>query len=801
MPARLVLSVVVALAAVVGFAGPAVADQADDIESALDVWVPSGEGWTETESVDTEGSRGECVAGRVTRWTTDEGSGAGMLWARCGDAAAAAALLNLTWASNAMFPDPDLPAAFGENLDLVSPYTGHDGIHRLWTQGEWFLTIARTCAPDRRDGCIAATTADAQSLAAIVGLPVDPLTPVTRLDGDLLGRWNPSDDNGWRLAAVNPLLGDDLARCIEGVSTSWTGLDGGAIEAYWVRCANSDVAFAFQNEKWGANAADFPLVFGQKFDRVSQFEATTGAVGVERSWVQDDIYVNISRTCPQSDAADCARLTAEYATQLAALVPGEITENTALGDALSEAGWLFIVVPLGTFLLLYVPQRVYFWWRSRGYSVQTDNPRFTSVEGLVRRVRVGRIIRRIIITALSIVVWWLGLVNLSSILGNWTLLFTFLSPFVLFAVFGLLVNLAWKPHPLIALARRRDRPSPLGVVGAGIRFLAAVIAAFSVVIYFFASLMLITDRGATPATVRAQIELALTPPLEPFSASFGIVRLIVHTLDDTGTYFLVFLLMLVAPVTFAWVLDRFGQRLARRGLQATLATDTRPYFLYLRGFDEDKLRIDESVGRRGFLELFTPFGRPRFEEVLVEYLSRYGPVIAISGGKQVLADLGAAKISLGNHEWQDRVVEWSRGARAVVMSATPREVRAGLEWEMQHVSSQADGIRIMLVVSPWSRREVARRWAGFLERAGVLALFHPLVEHPQPNGVQVMTYSPGRGWRGYGAKRRWDWSYAASIITAIDNGDFDAAVAADPPGASNVGQPSQAQKRSASMGA
>lgn len=107
----------------------------------------------------------------------------------------------------------------------------------------------------------------------------------------------------------------------------------------------------------------------------------------------------------------------------------------------------------------------------------------------------------------------------------------------------------------------------------------------------------------------------------------------------------------------------------------------------------------------------------------------------------------------------------------------------------------------MLVVSPWSRREVARRWAGFLERAGVLALFHPLVEHPQPNGVQVMTYSPGRGWRGYGAKRRWDWSYAASIITAIDNGDFDAAVAADPPGVSNVGQPSQGQKRSASMGA
>ena len=140
-----------------------------------------------------------------------------------------------------------------------------------------------------------------------------------------------------------------------------------------------------------------------------------------------------------------------------------------------------------------------------------------------------------------------------------------------------------------------------------------------------------------------------------------------------------------------------------------------------------------------------------------------------------------AKITLGNHEWQDKVVEWSAGARAVVMSATPREVRAGLEWEMEHVSSRLEGIRIMLVVSPWSRSEVARRWAGFLERAGTLPLFRPLVETPQPDAVQVMTYSPHRGWRGYGSRRRWDWSYAASIITAIENGDFDAEAFADAP--------------------
>ncbi|CAN5311766.1 hypothetical protein BH10ACT7_BH10ACT7_27730 [soil metagenome] len=774
MLARIVLPLIGVLAILGLAAAPAAAVTPAEIETALEGWAPTDGTWTETESLDTEGTRGDCSEGHVTRWQNEHGLGAGFVWARCGDAATAAALLNLTWASNVMFPDPTIPTAFGAGLDLASPYANRDGVNRLWTQGEWFFTVARSCAPDDRSGCLEQSAADAHSIAALVGLPVDPVVPVARVAGDLIAQWSPSDDNGWQLAAASPLLGDDLERCVEGGSTTWTGLDGAAVEAYWVRCADSQVAFAFQNEKWGENAADLPLVFGPNLDRVAQFTGANDAEGVERSWVEGDLYVNVLRTCPVAGASECSDLTAQYARELAALLPGEVTEDTTLAAAVEEAGWLFFVVPIVTFLLLYVPQRIYFWWRSRGYSVDTDNPDFTAVDSLVRRVRAGRIIRRIIVTVLSAVAWAFGMMALPSLLGNWTLLYTFLSPFVFFAVFGLALQLVWKPHPLIALARRRDRPSPLGALGASIRFFAAVLAGFSVVVYFFASLMLITDRETTPATVQAQIDVAMSPPLDPASFSFGLLRLIVHTLDDSGTFFLVFLALLVVPVTFAWVLDRFGQRLARRGLQATLETDTRPYFLYLRGFDEDRLRVDESVGRRGFLELFTPFGRPRFEEVLVDYLSRYGPVIAISGGRQVLSDLGAAKITLGDHEWQDRVREWSSGARAVVMSATPREVRAGLEWEMQHVSTSRESIRLMLVVSPWGRAEVARRWAGFLATAAELPLFTPLAERPMPSGVQVMTYSPEHGWRGYGARRRWDWTYAASIITAMDTAPVDA---------------------------
>jgi hypothetical protein len=771
MPARTALLLTLLAGLIAVPAGAATGDSIAGIPEALDSWSPTDGAWAVTNSEDTEGSRGQCEEGQLVHFANAAGETAGMVWARCSNPADAAALLQLTWTTFGMFPATGIAPAFGEDLELVSPYPGFDGVNRLWTQGEWFVTVARSCAA-LDDGCSAVTASYAQSLAAIVGVPVEPVVAVERLDDDYFSTWSPSDDNGWRLASVDPLLGDDVARCVEGASNGWTGRDGGALQVYWVRCSSSAVAFAFQNEKWAGltDTAGLATVFGEGFDRVSRYHPSDSVVGISRSWVQGDLYLNVKRTCTESTVDVCDRATAQYVTELRELVPGEVTENTTLAAAIGEAGWLFLGVPVLTFLLLYVPQRLYFLGRSRGYFVEPQSPDFTAVDSLVRRVRTGRIVRRVILTALVIAAWYVGFWPATE-LGAWALLYVFLAPFVYFAVFGALLRLVWRPHPLIALARRRARPTPLGVLGAAVRATASMLAGLAVLVYFFASLLLITDRGVTPATVRSQNE-AFLQSADPLAVGYAAIRVLVHALDDTGTYFLVFLLTLVVPVTLAYLLDRFAQRIARRSLQATLATDNRPYFVYLRGFDEDRLRIDESVGRRGFLEIFTPFGRPRFEEVLVEYLSRYGPVIAIAGGRQRIPDLGAAKVSLGNDEWQHRVREWSAGARAVIMSATPGEVRAGLEWEMEHVAARTGGIRLMLVVAPWSRSEVARRWAGFLERAQEWELFRPLVERPMPSGVTIMTYSPERGWHGYGARRRWDWAYAASIITAMERGDF-----------------------------
>jgi hypothetical protein len=65
-----------------------------------------------------------------------------------------------------------------------------------------------------------------------------------------------------------------------------------------------------------------------------------------------------------------------------------------------------------------------------------------------------------------------------------------------------------------------------------------------------------------------------------------------------------------------------------------VAHDPRPSFLYLRSFDEDRLKLRVSLERRGILELLAPLRRRRFEEVLVRALSAYGPVIAPTGATQ-----------------------------------------------------------------------------------------------------------------------------------------------------------------------
>jgi hypothetical protein len=315
---------------------------------------------------------------------------------------------------------------------------------------------------------------------------------------------------------------------------------------------------------------------------------------------------------------------------------------------------------------------------------------------------------------------------------------------------------------------------------------ALILAVSMPVLYLLAVLFMWYYGLQSDAAFRAEIDRSLaeaegTGRLLPY-ALLGL-----HQLQRSGWIVVLFFLMVAIPIFLAYLVDRVGRRLARSSLHDTLARDERPHFLYLRAFDEDGLRIDESLGRRGFLEVFSPFGRPRFEEVLAEQLSAWGPVIAISGTKRVMQDLGAAKMSFDGGEWRDYVRTWVGGARAVVLSATPSQVREGLEWEIAHLATREGAPPIVLVIAPWPRAERRRRWDAFLASASRWGMFRALLEHPAPSAAHILTYSESRGWTTYGARRRWDWSYAASLLAAIENGDLEpspsaqASVDAPPP--------------------
>jgi hypothetical protein len=99
-------------------------------------------------------------------------------------------------------------------------------------------------------------------------------------------------------------------------------------------------------------------------------------------------------------------------------------------------------------------------------------------------------------------------------------------------------------------------------------------------------------------------------------------------------------------------------------------------------------------------------------------------------------------------------------------------VRAGLLWEVEHLAGRQDRPPLVLIVAPWPRQELRTRFEGFVADTRAWEPFSSLATMRFPDGVHIATWSGESGWRGYGARRRWDWSYAASVRQALESGDI-----------------------------
>jgi hypothetical protein len=214
------------------------------------------------------------------------------------------------------------------------------------------------------------------------------------------------------------------------------------------------------------------------------------------------------------------------------------------------------------------------------------------------------------------------------------------------------------------------------------------------------------------------------------------------------------------------VIFRVARRLSSVDARRLMLRDPRPPVLYLRSFGDNRLRLwTATLGRPWLVERFTLRRFDRFEEVLVRYLSRYGPVIAVNPPGTRLAPLGAARETIEPADWHSAVAGWMAHAALIVFLAPPSRVTQGLHWELRTVAEHGQLDKALVVVPPVSAEQLQARWRAFgASCAGPwpFTVARPLAD---PRAL-VLAFRHGR-WDVATGDTRTEWSYAAALDQAL----------------------------------
>ncbi|AHH96327.1 hypothetical protein GCM10010174_76710 [Kutzneria viridogrisea] len=233
--------------------------------------------------------------------------------------------------------------------------------------------------------------------------------------------------------------------------------------------------------------------------------------------------------------------------------------------------------------------------------------------------------------------------------------------------------------------------------------------------------------------------------------------------------------VLVADLTVAAVLlalamsacYRHARRLAALDTRERLRTDSRAPIIYLRNFADDEVTVRTSpLTRKSALDKVGLQQFEPFEEVLVRYLTSFGPVTAVNNPEQSRSPLGAARESLSHEDWQDTVKERIRASALIVVSAAPATITEGLSWELETIVSCAALDRTVFVLPPHPGAELPARWANFRAMAAHLDVPEAAEEHVD-RLLLLRTDGSGR-WTAWHADTRGDWAYAVGLSAAAE---------------------------------
>lgn len=181
-------------------------------------------------------------------------------------------------------------------------------------------------------------------------------------------------------------------------------------------------------------------------------------------------------------------------------------------------------------------------------------------------------------------------------------------------------------------------------------------------------------------------------------------------LPDFATHFAVNLIQ-VAGIA---VSITYGLYRACRLSSATqaVANDSRPPFVYLRSFrDEKRYRVvpiwrGGSWWRRGLN--MSPIGIP-LETVLAMALEDHGPFVALRKPGQLIPVDGAARDTV-DEDWKSRIVSFLKKERAVLIVPG---VTGGLAWEISWLHREGMLQKVAFVMPPGPRFYRRKRWRIF----------------------------------------------------------------------------------------
>src|SRR5713226_7541607 len=183
--------------------------------------------------------------------------------------------------------------------------------------------------------------------------------------------------------------------------------------------------------------------------------------------------------------------------------------------------------------------------------------------------------------------------------------------------------------------------------------------------------------------------------------------------------------------------------------QTLITTDRRPPVLFLRSFADDE-KVNYLRADRAFIDY-------SLESRLAGYFALLGPFITVGSPKDKTPHLGAARASLSDADWQNRVVEWMYESQIILLVAGASQ---WIVWELRKLVESGHVAKLILLFpqirSPlfWRKRKDAERrlavvrqaFSGTVWEAGLMRVDRPLrirsVVFEPGGGVVVVTSRP-----------------------------------------------------------